>query len=100
MKCYMQFFSLFSDDPNSQFCLKLFDFTIILSIVPCIHLLTNKPVRADSSKLSFAQGNVLVSTHLLLKAIFCAGQCSSFHTLTAQCTQQVQPIYNISRIHS
>ncbi|XP_057864350.1 general transcription and DNA repair factor IIH subunit TFB2 isoform X2 [Cryptomeria japonica] len=34
--------------------------------------------------LSFAQGNVLVSTHLLLKAIFCAGQRSSFHTLTAQ----------------
>ncbi|GLJ51482.1 hypothetical protein SUGI_1094250, partial [Cryptomeria japonica] len=35
-------------------------------------------------RLSFAQGNVLVSTHLLLKAIFCAGQRSSFHTLTAQ----------------
>ncbi|GLJ35182.1 hypothetical protein SUGI_0708100 [Cryptomeria japonica] len=29
-------------------------------------------------------GNVLVSTHLLLKAIFCLGQRSSFHTLTAQ----------------
>ncbi|GLJ50061.1 hypothetical protein SUGI_1064720, partial [Cryptomeria japonica] len=40
--------------------------------------------RIDLSRLSFAQGNVLVSTHLLLKAIFCAGQHSSFHTLTAQ----------------
>ncbi|GLJ39157.1 hypothetical protein SUGI_0797950 [Cryptomeria japonica] len=45
-------------------------------------------------RLSFAQGNVLVSTHLLLKAIFCAGQCSSFHTLTAQCSSKCITVYN------
>ncbi|GLJ44139.1 hypothetical protein SUGI_0920460 [Cryptomeria japonica] len=52
--------------------------------------------RIDLSRLSFAQGNVLVSTHLLLKAIFCAGQRSSFHTLTAQ---GFRCIFTTSSVH-
>ncbi|GLJ29881.1 hypothetical protein SUGI_0590640 [Cryptomeria japonica] len=55
----------------------------------------------DLSRLSFAQGNVLVSTHLLLKAIFCAGQRSSFHTLIAQVAQgRYQTLYVTSFIHN
>ncbi|GLJ14095.1 hypothetical protein SUGI_0225920 [Cryptomeria japonica] len=35
-------------------------------------------------KLSFAQGNILLSTHLLLKAIFSTRQSCSLVTLTTQ----------------